>query len=619
MEPERPKEKVPIPGADGWLRVTTTHGNVFYAQKKTKRSEWTIPDEIRDHVEAMEASMQQERHAKRARTEPVTEPVDVVKEEVIVAEPVPDPEPVVPEPAPVALPPAPDLSFEEGRALFMGMLTSLNGTPSEVNPMAPWDQELPKFVHLPAYSSLRSSRDREDVFNEWCKLRLREKREKTTRRAPAPAPTHPSDCERQLRSLFKEQIVSSRTTFDDAKKQFGTDPRFTAVQNPKAVFNTWMQELVEIKRRLARNADTAFAALLTERLLEPASLLGEEGIQGEPDKDQAAQIWLKAKKTPGLVEDKRYDAVGSATRRAALFATWLRDGVRVQTAVEQAPQEVPQAKESESSEERRQRALQNRQAQVLRDQTRMRERNRAARFDLDSERRETDFRQLLLDVVSDPTLTWEDAQGLLSRDDRFRPAAMRDTLQDEQKAQFFAEHIARLQNKKRDQLARLFSKHTKDEHGRERLDTAMDTVLANIRTDEGFDAGLKRFLGEDASVHRSRTTTLEREYEAWDAWRQTCAKSEFQDMLRENAFVTFWGGLRKEKEQHTEQPSGAEPIPEDEEADEEAVSVLDMASNVDLREMESVLRRLEEENCTGVDAVYQLHDVAKSKNIIAPQ
>ena len=50
---ERPSTKVPIPGTDGWFRVTTTHGNVFYAQKGTKRSEWIVPEEIREQVEAM--------------------------------------------------------------------------------------------------------------------------------------------------------------------------------------------------------------------------------------------------------------------------------------------------------------------------------------------------------------------------------------------------------------------------------------------------------------------------------------------------------------------------------------------------------------------------------------
>ena len=51
---EKPKDRVPIPGTT-WTRVTTTEGNVFYFEKESKRSEWTIPDEIKDAVEALEA------------------------------------------------------------------------------------------------------------------------------------------------------------------------------------------------------------------------------------------------------------------------------------------------------------------------------------------------------------------------------------------------------------------------------------------------------------------------------------------------------------------------------------------------------------------------------------
>ena len=139
-EPDKPKDKVPIPGTDGWLRVTTTHGHVFYAQKKTKRSEWTMPEEIRPAVLAWEASL--EPAPKKMRTE------------------APEDEATTPEPLPVEADEFAHLSFEEGKVLFMDMLTSLNGTPREVNPIAPWDRELPKFVHERAYRALPTLEDR---------------------------------------------------------------------------------------------------------------------------------------------------------------------------------------------------------------------------------------------------------------------------------------------------------------------------------------------------------------------------------------------------------------------------------------------------------------------------
>lgn len=597
MEAERPKEKVPIPGTDGWLRVTTTHGNVFYAQKKTKRSEWTVPEEIREQVEAMEPK--EEPQAKRMRVaSPAPEPDAEEREPT----PPPAPEPV-PEPVPAAMPAAPSLSFEEGRALFMNMLTSLNGTAHEVNAMAPWDRELPKFVHMPAYSALPSTRDREEVFNEWCKLRLREKRAKRTEPAPPKAPD--AGAGRALRSLLKKNVVSTRTTFDDAKRKWGSDPAFASVDEKEArqIFDAWIAELNEIKRTLAKKADAAFLALLSETLPSPAEVRKREGADGVPDKAQAATIWASAKKTNGLVQDKRYDAVGSATRRAELFTRWIRgeNGEKEEEEKQEpapaplaeppAPEphaEAPAHKRDDAA--RRERALQQRQEQVRRDNARMNERNRAARHDVAAEQRETDFRQLLLDAVRDPWLAWDDAQRLLSRDERFAPHNMRDVLSDETKRAYFDEHLSRIQNKRRDQLARLFAKHTQDERGMERLVADEDSVLALVRHDDEFDnAGLKRFVGEDAGVHKVPTTTLSHEFQAWDAWRNAQARAEFTEMLKENAFVDFWGRLRKEKEQHGDVPSDT-AVPEDEDVDPEGVSVLDMASHVDLAEMEAVLK-----------------------------
>jgi transcription elongation regulator 1 len=57
---EKPKQKVEIPGTS-WTRVTTSEGNVFYFEKESKRSEWTIPEEIKEAVEAMDAAKREEK------------------------------------------------------------------------------------------------------------------------------------------------------------------------------------------------------------------------------------------------------------------------------------------------------------------------------------------------------------------------------------------------------------------------------------------------------------------------------------------------------------------------------------------------------------------------------
>jgi transcription elongation regulator 1 len=43
-----------IPGT-GWTRVTTNEGNVFYFEKESKRSEWSVPEEIREEVAVLQA------------------------------------------------------------------------------------------------------------------------------------------------------------------------------------------------------------------------------------------------------------------------------------------------------------------------------------------------------------------------------------------------------------------------------------------------------------------------------------------------------------------------------------------------------------------------------------
>lgn len=51
---------MPIPGTT-WTRVTTTEGNVFYFEKESKVSEWTVPESIQAEVAALEAEEKVER------------------------------------------------------------------------------------------------------------------------------------------------------------------------------------------------------------------------------------------------------------------------------------------------------------------------------------------------------------------------------------------------------------------------------------------------------------------------------------------------------------------------------------------------------------------------------
>ena len=59
---EKPKGRVAVPGTT-WQRVTTTEGNIFYFEKESKRSEWTVPDEIKDQIAELDRQEAEEKEA----------------------------------------------------------------------------------------------------------------------------------------------------------------------------------------------------------------------------------------------------------------------------------------------------------------------------------------------------------------------------------------------------------------------------------------------------------------------------------------------------------------------------------------------------------------------------
>ncbi len=427
---EKPTSKTPIPGTDGWFKVTTNRHNAFFWHETSKKSEWMAPGHIAAHVQQLEDSLRQEaeqqrkvaqqqeregreklrreRREKKRKAEqgvPITEfgaaeakrarpdeeddsehsDLDDTDEDEVEAqdvEPVSDTESVAVEageqddeeqddeewqrqiaeqmaaeaaasaqesntdasPTP---PPAPEatLSTEEQKTAFMALLTSLNGTPHEINPMAPWDLELPKFSHHASFLAL-AAREREEAFNEWCKLRLREKRAARSTQPPVKGDGG-SRAEAEFRALLRAEVRSTRTRFADFREAFVRDRRFGAFGRGdgerERVFKAYLVELGEEKRRAAEQAETAFTALLGEKL--PGNLrnkVAEAKAASGAEREAVMAVWMQAKHTPGLVEDKRYDAVGSSTRRFELFAQWARG--------ERRPQAPSQAKESRGKE-----------------------------------------------------------------------------------------------------------------------------------------------------------------------------------------------------------------------------------------------------------------------------
>ncbi|CAO1633254.1 unnamed protein product [Jaminaea pallidilutea] len=781
---EKPKHKDPIPGAPGWLRVTTNLGNIFYTHTETKRSEWTIPDEIVEAVQEMEAAERNASQAadegqastpaapmtvaaeqvdeskaaradqspsiapelqsiaaedrlkadtKRKRSEapddqqedgidaaqllatsaqpiesegsddeeggrnqasgaakrlkPDSESVDAdeadddevgsendeeddeaewqrkiaaemaaqdendVKEQAQRAPPPSaPPQPPLPSqsgpppggysgpppgfgPPPVTSPPQPQpaLSVEEGRALFMHMLTSLNGTPNEVNPMAPWDKELPKFVHLPRYSALGSVKDRQDVFNDWCRTRIREKRAAGTLRRPA-APTTSiagdegnkaaspsggshqstsgkSDSAQVYQQLLRENVKSTRTRFDDFRRDFKKDRRFFGFgrddREREKVFKTYLRELGEEKRRAAEKAESAFLQLLEDKAGTEKE--AENRWAGKTDAELKDQVWQGVKRASGLEASKAYVDVGSSTRRAELFVQWARSDARNETTASQAEKEAPSSSNGASSDRaaRQAKALQEREEQVRRERHEVERQNRRALHSATQEDSSILFGQWLVDVVRDPTLTWYEVEHELgSRDPRFSVPG----LHMGRKRQMTEEHLMRLIEKRRAQIdASLFERFA----GKQ-LDADPDVLLPLIKEDPDYNRlAVKPFVRamrhqNDSSHRRSvddvdEDTALRAEWDRWCRVRESKAREEFQEMLKENSFVDFWGRLRREVEQRqsstaNDADSAARSALAQNEAyaddveDAELPTLLEMSKQVDIEEIHSVLR-----------------------------
>ncbi|SJX63668.1 uncharacterized protein SRS1_14418 [Sporisorium reilianum f. sp. reilianum] len=478
-------------------------------------------------------------------------------------------------------PPDPPLTLEDAKSSFTAHLTSLNNTPHEINPMAPWDLEQSKFSSHASYLAL-PTRDREDAFNEWCKLRIREKRaakaassstSKTSHRDPFSA-----SAQSALLTLLRDEVRSTRTKFSDFAAAFAHDARYTAYgrtdTDREALFRTHLVELGEQKRAAAQRAEAAFLDLLSDRL--PGNY--RDRVAAAVGKDKVMEVWMEAKRSAGLVEDGRYEAVGSSTRRFELFGVWASgerrraDGAKPAATSSGAAVEDAAAAKAKAKQAQRTQALREREQQVRLERQRIERANRTALSAATREESLLSFRQLLLDAVHTAHTSYTAATALLSRDPRFDAPAL--TASDKQ--QLYAEHQAQLAAKEDSRLASVFARYAP------RLDTHAEDVLARTLEDDALTRPPLLGFAQD----RRR---LEDAYARWSAQREVEAQRAFSAMLRESAFVEFWGRLKKQASSTTSssQDKGAE---EDEEDGEEATTLVEMARRVDLAEIEAVLR-----------------------------
>ncbi|WWC61769.1 uncharacterized protein I303_104354 [Kwoniella dejecticola CBS 10117] len=659
---EKPRDKVAIPGTT-WTRVTTTEGNVFYFEKESKKSEWSVPEEIKDAVEALEAEekaakeqrereekqkaeeerLERLREVERIRLEieeekklkqvelekkrkereeqaedrqskiPKTENGDAEEddnqENVDADQDEQDEEEENGEMGPqdaedeaawmravaaefaeadqqleegkqktaeeirkeeeeaakkvFAVPEKVQVSPEEGRALFKALLIE-----KDVNPFSTWEAALPTFINDPRYVLLSSQKERQEVYDEYCRDvgRARRLAKSSTASGSGSTDKKKNDPEKEYKALLREEVTSTRTRWDDFRKKWKKDRKFYAYgrddRDREKMFKTHLRELGERKRADAQRAEQDFYDLLKES-----------------DDITSSSVWSDVKKT--IYKDSRYDAVGSSSLREELFNNHIKNLASSSNSNGDAAKDVLSKEEqaARKSAERKAKAeasLKERENKIRQERSKIEFENNKSRIGAGKEEAERLFGSLLVDQVRDHHISWNEASQFLSSDPRFNNPS----LHPRDKQRLFSQHIEKIASKRSNELHGLFETHTPS------LDTQYDDVYPKIVE----DPTIKR-LGLQGDA-------LEDQWKAWMRSRESQARIEFDQMLGENSFIEFWGTMRKKTLDEDalniktdDQFAEAEGLNVGGDDEEGKKDITDMAKQIDLAEIKAVLRR----------------------------
>ncbi|KAJ3930013.1 MAG: Hsp90 protein-domain-containing protein [Lentinula lateritia] len=606
---ERPLTKTQIPDTD-WIRVKTTEGNVFYSHKVKKQSIWSVPDEIKDAVAQLELNekkagegehlMQAEEmlEVERVKAEikdtakrKAGETEDTHLDEVVITkkikvEEAPEDEDEEDESeeeeewqreaaaqlaaeaeeekkraeeearqeaeaelkrakeAQIVMPEKVDLSIEEAKALFKTLLRE-----KDINPLYPWDTSLPKFVSDPRYVLLPSVSARREAFDEYCRDRARELR----RNAVNKETRTPKE---EFDSLLNAEVKSTRTSWTDFRRTWKKDRRFYGWgrddREREKAFRDFIRDLGEKKKAAAQKAEADFLALLNEH-----------------SEIKEGCVWKEVKKD--LVKDPRYDAVGSSSLREELFNTFVKAklGSPSVANTDSTDQKFNEISRSESKKEKKERAVKEREEKVRLEREKVEANTRKSRMELNKEEGEREFNTLLLDAIRDPQISWPDALPQLQTDSRFNGTP----LPLNQQLHLFHEHISALRSKHLASLHVLFESHASS------LATTFDDLPVS-----------SLMSSTPASKLGMSERALQQEFEKWQRERTHASRKAFDQMLSENSFVEFWGRLGKIGGEGVD---GGVKADEDDAESEGLGTKVDMkvlAKNVDVEEMEKVLR-----------------------------
>lgn len=270
------------------------------------------------------------------------------------------------------------------------------------------------------------------------------------------------------------------------------------------------------------------------------------------------------------VSDPRYDAVNSSSLRESLFTSYLAN----------LSSSTGTAKSDKAA--RAAASLREREEQVRGEKERLSRNASAARGAMGREEGEREFKTLLIDSVRDhevrffflvvrtkltrnPQARWDSVAPSLERDPRFEASG----LNPHDKRRMFDAHLSELYTKRVAAVESLFLTHFPT------LTTPFTDVLPLLSA----SPHVARLIGTDFD-------RLEGLFDAWRRKRVALARKEFDDLLKESPILEHWGRLQKKEEGG----EGKKIVDEDEDEDEGAIDISEMAKQVDSKAIHAVLK-----------------------------
>jgi hypothetical protein len=258
--------------------------------------------------------------------------------------------------------------------------------------MHPWEKSLPMFVNDPRYVLLTNQTARREVFDEYCREKMRERR-KTTATAPTEHTSSTTKDKEALKEAFQEllctTVTSTRLTWDEWRKAFKKDRRFFEFgrddREREKTFRAWLRELGEKKRKEREVAEKNFLQMLKEG-------------QSKDLHPEVGGPWKDVKKA--FVKDPRYDAVGSSSLREELYEVFVKtleenkmdvDASNSSSITEGQPK-VPEVDPEEEKRRRRDKAVKEREEMVRAEKEKVAKANARSRAGLSLEEGELSFK-----------------------------------------------------------------------------------------------------------------------------------------------------------------------------------------------------------------------------------